>query len=367
MKKIVFGITNLGLGGAERVLVDICNKIIDKYDITIITLYPNGEFESQLNTRIHVKSIYDREYSKMNKLSKIKISFQMLNANSRKKIYDKYIKDKFDVLVAFLEGPITWIFSEGAEKRKIAWVHNDIKSVFGNGKKASLKQRMNEKIYNKYNELVFVSQDNLNKFNEFFPHNKVNKQVIYNYLDYDLVNKKAIAFKTDEIKSKYPTFVQVSRLVEQKAVDRLVDVHSKLIKEGYKHTIYVIGDGELKDNIQKKINELNVNETFILLGKKENPYPYIKIADYFILTSYYEGYPMVLLEAKALNKYIMITDSAARETLINYDNKLIINNDEEGIFNGLKDLIENKRKVLKSNNSLNDELLEKVIKVIEGE
>lgn len=367
MKKIVFGITNLGFGGAERVLVDICNKLKAKYEITIFTLYPNGEFESQLDSHIQIISLYDKEYFKMNKLSKMKISMQMINANSRKKIYNKYLKDNYDIEIAFLEGPITWIFGEKGKSRKIAWIHNDIKSVFGHGQKASLKQRINAKSYNKYDDLVFVSQDNLNKFNAFFPNNKVNKQVIYNYIDYDLVNKKALAFKADEVKSNYPTFVQVSRLVEQKAVDRLVDVHAKLIKAGYKHTIYVIGDGKLRASIQNKITKLNLNATFVLLGKKENPYPYIKKADYFILTSYYEGYPMVLLEAKALNKYIMITDSAARETLTNYNNKLIVNNNEEGIFNGLKDLIENKRKVVKTDEEANNEALEKVIKVIEGE
>ena len=80
----------------------------------------------------------------------------------------------------------------------------------------------------------------------------------------------------------------------------------------------------------------------MLLGKKENPYPYIKNATYFCLLSKFEGYGMVIEEAKILNKPIIITDTAAREALANYKNSEILDNTEEGIYDGLKKAIENK-------------------------
>lgn len=367
MKKIVFGITSLGFGGAERVLVDICNKLVKKYDITILTLYPNGEFNKQLNEKIRLLSVFDKEYNKLSKISKIRISMKMLSKNWRNKIYNKFIKDKYDVVVAFLEGPMTWILSCDEKVKKIVWVHNDIESVFGTGKKAQLKQKLNDECYKKYDEIVFVSKDNLNKFENYFKDNKVSKRVIYNYLDCEVVLKKADEDIFKEINDDCVSFVQVSRLVEQKAVMRLLQVHDKLIKDGYKHRIYIVGDGDLRDEIQNKINELSVNDTFILLGKKINPYPYIKKGDYFMLTSYYEGYPLVLLEAKALNKFILLTDSAARETLTNYNNKLIVENSEQGIYDGIKKICNNEIKIKKDKDNSNEEILKEIIDLIEGE
>ncbi len=367
MKKIVFGITDLNLGGAERVLVDISNELINKYDVTIFTLYGNGKFEKQLNKKVKLVSIYNKSYKELNIITKKIISIKLLNKTLRNKLYKKYIKDKYDVEIAFLEGPITWLFSEKSKIRKIAWIHNDIENVFGNNKKAKIKQILNKEIYLKFNELIFVSQDNLNKFKTYFKTNNIKKRVIYNYLDCKQVINKSINNEEVEIDKNELSFIQVSRLVKQKAVDRLIDVHKKLIDNGFKHNIYIVGDGPLHKELQNKINKLGIEKSFILLGSKENPYPYIKAADYFLLTSYYEGYPMVLLEGRALNKYIIITDSAARETIMDYDNKLILENNEEGIYEGIKSIIEKRPKCKKSNKDTNKKIIEEIINVIEGD
>lgn len=367
MKKIVFGITSLGLGGAERVLVDIVNEICDKYEITIFALYGNGEFECQLDKKVKFISVYKESFNELSLLKRKWISFQMVCSGLRKKIYNKYIKDKFDVEVAFLEGPITWIMAETSKAKKIVWVHNDIEDVFDKDKGSSLKQKMNKECYLKYNNIVFVSKDNMKKFKKYFPDVKADMQVIYNYLNTDSVKEKAKAFKVTEIDKKRVSFVQVSRLVDQKAVLRLLDVHKKLIDDGLLHNIYIVGDGPLRSELESRIKEYGLEDSFILLGKKENPYPYIKAADYFMLMSYYEGYPMVLLEGKALEKYILITDSAARETLIGYNDSKIVKNNEKGIYEGIKDIVENRPKVLKKNKDMNKEILKEVINLIDGE
>ena len=364
MKKIVFGITSLDLGGAERVLVDITNDLVSNYDVTIFTLYGKGTFLKELDKRVKVISMYEGKRDTLNFITKKLLSFRLVNDGLRKKIYDKYIGGKYDIEVAFLEGPITWIFSEGTEARKIAWIHNDIEDVF-NG--SASKKELNRKAYEKFNELVFVSEDNLKKFKKYFKDNKVHKQVIYNYLNKVLVTNKASKLIPNEIDKKTLSFVQVSRLVDQKAVKRLIRVHAKLINDGYEHKIYIVGDGPLRQELEDKIKELGVKKTFILLGAKPNPYPYIKKGNYFILTSYYEGYPMVLLEAKALGKYIMITDSAARETLKGYESSMIVNNSEPGIYEGLKNIIVNKPKVVNKKSSNEEDLLKEIINCLEGE
>ena len=346
MNKIIFGITGLTIGGAERVLVDLANKLSYDYDITIFTIYPKGELEKELNENVKLKSLYNKPYKELSKLGQ-KVLAPLKVLLLKKSIYKKNIKNDYDVEIAFLEGPITRLFSVKNEKvRKIAWIHNDISLVFGQGVKSKIKKHLDEKVYDKYNDLVFVSKDNLDKFNKTYTNLKISeghKKVIYNYIDKERIIKKSneniyVSFDKNSI-----NFVTVARLVYQKGIDRLIKVHKKLIESGYKHNFYIIGDGPEKEKLEKLIKENNVDETFHLLGQKENPYPYVKQADYFCLLSRFEGYGMALEEAKILGKDIVITDTAAREAVDKYSNKIILENTEEGIYNGLLEVLENNK------------------------
>lgn len=146
-------------------------------------------------------------------------------------------------------------------------------------------------------------------------------------------------------------------------------VHKRLIDEGLDHKIYIIGDGEKKEKLQELAQKLNVTDTFIFLGKRENPYPYIRQADYFVLLSYYEGYGMVIEEAKILNKPIIITDTAAKEAVKDYSQSLVIENNEEKIYAELKNILLGKYEYLnKTNNDYNYDnsiLLEEIKQILE--
>ena len=185
MKKILFGITSLTLGGAERVLVDLANALCDKYEVTIFTIYAKGELEKQLNPKIERKTLYQNSYAELSKMQK-KLLAPLKVLLGKRTIYSKKIKDNYDVEIAFLEGPITRLFSvKNKNTKKIAWIHNDISLVFGNGIKSNIKKKIDKKIYSKYKNLVFVSRDNLKKFRTVYPEirNKylepVKKEVIY--------------------------------------------------------------------------------------------------------------------------------------------------------------------------------------------
>ena len=259
--------------------------------------------------------------------------------NSRK-IYNKFIKNNFDIEVAFLEGPITRIFRFKNKKsvRKIAWVHNDITKVFGNNIKAKIKKKLDKSVYKNYDEIVFVSNENKNSFKNLY--GNIGKQiVIYNYLDKNRIIEKSKENKEILKKEETPIFVTVARLTKQKGIDRLIKVHKRIIDDGIKHKIYVIGDGVEKDKLKKLIKQFKIEKSFILLGKKENPYCYIKSADYFCLLSLYEGYGMVIEEAKIFNKPILITKTAAVEAVRDYEKSLIIENNEEDIYDKLKKVL----------------------------
>ena len=356
-------------------LVDIVNKLVEKYDITIFTIYAKGELEKELDSRVHIINMYNKKYIELSKKERILIPLSVLLR--KKRIFQKYIDNKeYNAQIAFLEGSITRIFSvkSSYKVKKIAWIHNDMSKVFGRGIKSKIKRIIDRNSYEKYNNLVFVSIDNLDKFNKVYddmllPHEKV----INNY-----INKERILELSEDLTEYQNIFnkeevniLQVSRVVKQKAIDRLINVHAKLIKEGLNHHIYIIGEGPEKQKIEKMIKDLNVENTFTLLGVKRNPYPYVKNVDAFCLFSNFEGYPMVVEEAKILHKYIMVTNTSSREVLLDYgDYSSVVENSEEGIEKALREFISNKDRILSKKVEYiytNEKIIDKIVKVIEEE
>lgn len=304
----------------------------------------------------------------MSKFNKKVIPIKVLTCG--KKIYKKYIEGKFDVQVSFLEGPITRIFKHGKDVKKIVWIHNDISKVFGTGLKSKIKLSVDKKTYKKYDKLVFVSNDNKDVFNNLFRIKELEnkEEIIYNYIDKDKILEKAkMEIGQEYIDNKLPSIITIARLVPQKAIDRLINVHKRLIDENLFHNIYVIGDGPEKENLKKQIKELKVEDTVKLMGKRDNPYPYLKQADYFALLSEFEGYGMVVDEAKILNKKIIITKTAAIEAVKGYAKKLILENTEDAIYEGLKQVLQKNVVFDDSDTEFDNEELLNKIRVLFGD
>lgn len=319
-------------------LVDIANRLKNQYKITIFTIYGDGSLANGLDKKIKVISLTKKRYNDLSIFMKKIYGLIFSSDIFMKSVYKKHIANKFDVEVSFLEGPITRLFSNKSNRKKIAWVHTNLS-------KHNIKSRQlarDEKAYRKYNNIVFVSQDALNGFNDVFKVD-VDKKIIHNYMDTQYIVDKALEFEPDDMAkdSKGPVFISVCRLVKAKAIDRLALVSKKLLEDGYDHKIYVIGEGPERKTIENIIQKLELNDKFVLLGKKENPFPYIKKADYFVLASSYEGYGMVLVEAMCLSKTIIVTDTGAKEALMGYSNKLITDNSIDGIYDGMRKLINN--------------------------
>ena len=371
MKKIIFGITSLTIGGAERVLVDLANRLSEEYDVTIFTIYDGGELKKELNKNIKKIALYRKPYKDLTKVEKIKASLKLILY--KKKIYEQIMKRGFNTKIAFLEGPITRLFAVKSNTNNIAWIHNDISKVYGSGIKAKIKRIVDGKLYKKYNTLVFVSEENKKDFNkEYKWANESNEKIIRNYIDYKKVLEKANGKINLPFENKEINLLTVCRLVEQKALDRFIKVQKALENKGIHIKIYIVGDGPLRYNLQKEIDDENLTDRFILLGQKENPYPYIKYCDYFCLLSYYEGYGMVLEEAKILNKPIILTNTAAVECAKGYDRAIILDNNFDGIVKGLEkelksdnikylnDLNESNLKLEKINEEVQEQIIRKI-------
>ena len=370
MKKILFGITSLTLGGAEKVLVDLANELSKKYDVTILTIYAKGEFEKKLSPNVKLKTIYNFQFNDMSNIKKKITALKLLLL--KKHFYKKYVKEDYDIEIAFLEGPITRLLGvKNKNTRKIAWVHNDITKVFGNDLKAKIKVAIDKKTYGKYQTLVFVSKDNKEKFTKIYKDIRneylepVHKRVIYNYINPKLVEEGAKEVIEENLPNNIPTFLTVARLTKQKAIDRIIRAHKKLISKGFKHEFYVIGDGPERENLEKQILDLKVEKTFHLLGKKENPYPYFKVADCILLSSDYEGYPVVFTEAMVLNKPIITTNVSGSDN-IKGKYGFVIEKNTEQLYEKMKEFILNGYEIKKQFNpeEYNKEIKEKLEKII---
>ena len=239
-KKIIFGITSLSIGGAERVLVDIVKELQSVYDITVFTIYGNGEFEKELKgTNVKLKTIFKNQRESYGFLTKkiITIIYRMFSNI----IYELHIKNIYDIEVAFLEGPITRLFANDSNANKIAWVHTNMSLYYETTRYSNQKKKIDEKIYNKYNNIIFVSRDSKENFIKIFPNNKIRKRVIYNFIDQKRIERKSRELEPYGIEPNIPSIVVVARLTKAKGLDRLIEVHRRLIKDRIIHNIYIIG------------------------------------------------------------------------------------------------------------------------------
>ncbi len=339
MKKILFLINTLSGGGAEKVLVDLVNNMDkSKYSITLLTRDLTGIYFKDVASDICVKSINKFKNPLLKKL------FNKLLTSVLKPewVYNLFVKGDYDIEVAFLEGEPTKILSASPNKNKIAWVHTDLYNYYGHEKIFKTIEE-NGECYRKFNKIICVSESAKVGFKKQFG---FDENV---YVQYNPVNEKNIIEKAreaiDEIKiSSKLKVVTVGRLVQQKGYDRLLSVHRRLIDEEFDYELWIIGDGSDRKSLEKYIMENNLTNSVKLLGFQANPYKFMSAADVFVCSSYVEGFSTVMTEAIILGLPCVTTNCSGMTELIgNSEYGRLIENDEDGIYNGIKSLLTDKK------------------------
>lgn len=184
--------------------------------------------------------------------------------------------------------------------------------------------------------LFFGSQQAKDIFVKTYPNYKLPpNSVVLNAIPIEEIKTKAGAFEVEKHKS--PAFVSVGRLHNRKGYHLLIEAHKKLLDEGFQHVIQVIGDGEERENLGKQIIRTGVAGSFHLLGTQLNPYPYVKNADFYIMPSRSEGWPLIIAETLILQKPIIATNvGGIPEMISNGINGLLVEYDVESIYEGMK-------------------------------
>lgn len=301
MKKLLFAANTLDIGGIEKALVTLVNFLQKNgYDITIILEKKQGIFLEEINKEIKII-----EYAP--DVSKNIIKRKIANFIKRIKFILKY-KNRFDFAASFATYSIPASFiSRTASKNNCLWGHADYLTLFNNDQNEMKKFFIKLK-YNKFKNIVFVSKEGKDSFIKVFPEMKQKTIICNNLIDSEKIKRLSEEEIETFEKENITTFINVGRHDEkQKRLSRIIEAAQKLKNKGYQFRIFLIGDGPDSDYYKKQVEEKKLQENIIFIGRKQNPYPYFKIADCVILSSEYEGYPVVFLESFVLNKPLITT------------------------------------------------------------
>lgn len=326
MVKILFLIPSLSSGGAEKVLRNLVNNMDQsKFDITVQTI---NEYDSKkfLAEGIRYKSI-SRCKSKIGK--KI-FEFWFRFTAEFGFTYPLYIKDDYDIEVAYLECDATKVMASSTNKKalKIAWVHSD----FSKRDEFKMNNSKIQKIYNSYDKVICVSEDVRNSFQSIYG-SSIESVVLHNVIDEADIYLKAEEKIELNVNNSDKIMVAVGRLAKEKNFNYLIDTCYKLKNNGYNFKLFIIGEGPERENLEKLIFEQHLEDVVELLGFIDNPYPYIKSADIVVCSSIYEGISTVITEGLILGKTVVTTPcSGMKELLGNSQFGMIAEDTPDGLY-----------------------------------
>ncbi len=364
-KKILIRIGSLRHGGAEKVLVTFLKNLPnDKYEIDLLLNLYSGKYLAEVPSWINVLYLNKGEMITTNRLQDIpqkafRVVYQKFLKKFPKFLYSNILKNKkYDVEFAAIHGFRDEILDSPIKSsKKIIWIHNDLrKTQFYNYTDEEIRKFFG------FDKILVISEQIQKDFENLAKNDDEKSRIvrIYNPLDTEeILSKSEIRITNSDEKTtdrfvpcidnselrtrnSEPIFVSVGTVFPQKGFDRLLKVHKKLLDEGFLHYILIVGNGYDFENVKKLRDELGVAKTAEMIGFTDNPYPYFKNADYYMLSSRYEGFPTVLFEAITLKKNIIATDvSGVAEMLENGKLGLIVENSEEGIYEGMKKALTN--------------------------
>lgn len=339
-KKILFCVRDFAHGGIPRCLQQLLLKIdVEKYDINVYCGDQSGIYKNAFSNATILKEsllmwLLMTNYRKQSGWRKIAaIAIKLLRYALLKLNFDlfdwkikwdarKLSNYNYDAYIAFSEGFPTKLISWVSRPNKFVWIHCDYDWV------SPYENREEElNYYNCFDNIVCVSAFTKNAFDRAFPTLSERTLVIYNVIDVDRI--KSLSKENEEIDKRYDTncftIISVGRICYQKQFEVIPKIAHVLKENGLNFKWYIIGigpDSEM-ETVIKELDKYGIEDSVILLGPKNNPYPYMKLADLFVLTSRYESYPTVINESKIVGTPIVSTNFSSAYEIMNEDCGLV--------------------------------------------
>lgn len=334
-KKILFLIPNLKHGGAEKVLVNLVNNMDpEKFDITVQTLFDVGVHRGTL--RSHVRYLPGWKYQPRGTTTLMKLFSPSL-------LWKLLVKEHYDIAVSYLEGPTSRILSgcDDADTKKVAWIHIELETP----EKAAIGFRSPTEAtaaYNGFDRLVAVSRNVKECFLRNL-HVTAPVDVLYNTNETEQI--LALCQEEPENPAFHPeegiSVCSVAKLMATKGFDRLLNVHKRLLDEGFPHHIYILGVGEGQAALERQMKSLGIEDSVTLLGFHKNPYQYVARCDLYVCSSWREGFSTSVTESLVVGTPVVSTNCSGAKELLGENDEygLVVDNSEEGIYQGMRRML----------------------------
>lgn len=356
MKKILFASYSLDVGGIETALITLLKYLSSEYDITLMLERKQGIFLEQVPSNVKIIT-YEADKSKNKLIRKLKNFIKQL------KFKMKY-KNKFDFSACYATYSFPCSFvARTASKNSALWVHNNYMDFYNNN--IFQYRKFFEDLHIKdYRKIIFVSALDEKVFKAQFPEYAKRAEVCHNLINYEDILDKANESVDDLKKSDLTTFINIGRHDEkQKKISRVISATRRLNREGYKFRVILVGKGSATKEYMNLSRGLKNIE---FLGAKKNPYPYLKNSDCLLLSSQFEGYPVVFVESYILNKPIVTTDVSDAKIDVKNKHGIVCENSEKGVYEGMKKFLKEGFKPQKFDpENYNKEIVKKIEELIE--
>lgn len=399
-KKILITACSLEIGGIERSLVGLLDAFdYDRYDVDVLLFSRKGELLPFVSPRCNllpeipqcatlltpIKTVLrqghfllggarvwtHRTLSRRYPASHDPQTADGMTFATLQMFWDRCIRfmpklrTEYDAAISFM-WPHHFVAKKVRAKKKFAWVHTDYTI-------AILDKEKDAAVWDRFDRIAAVSDECGEAFLQVYPQFRDRLTTVENILSPAFVQKSALEFTPEEMRTDVPKLVSVGRLCYQKAFDRAVRVARILKDRGVPFQWYVVGFGGEEQALRALISELDVADCFRLLGKKSNPYPYVSACDLFVQASRYEGKAVTVREAQMLAKPVLITDFlTARSQVRDGFDAVIVPQDETAIADAIESLLRDaeKRRQLSANARATDygnaSEAEKIYRMIEG-
>lgn len=362
-KNILFVIDSLDCAGAEKSLVTLLSLLdYSRFSVDLMLFGHGGALEKLVPKEVNIlKPLEYTAFAKLSLTAAAKYSIRKRNAKflvarikyssriRRKQYQNRQVAriywqcigsviennpKTYDTAISYAQGvPTFYVAEKVSAKKKYAWVNVTYRLE-------EKDKQFQRKYYDQFDKIVAVSDSAKEIFMETFPQYSQMIEVIYDINDHQFIANMAEIGRGYDDQYTGLRILTIGRFAYQKGYDIALKACKILKDKGLNFRWYALGKGALEGEIKQKIKEYGLSEHFILLGVKENPYPYIKNSDIYVQTSRFEGFGLAIAEARMLNIPVVTTRfDAVYNQMIQGKNGLVVNMDAEAVCEGILKLI----------------------------
>ena len=381
-KRIAFVIKNLKMGGTRVSLISLTEAIAttDQFDIDLIVMNHTGPLMERIPEGVRL--LPEDQFLKIAVADKydLNLFYKIIRGilylikkvfgyhRAYKKIYKIYAKhhisSPYDLVIGYQEGESNDFAVMIPAKKHMIWYHSNYRVYYKYEKGIRLPE-----LFDLADKIAFVSAESFNCFINDNPRYQSKCCVIRNIIPIQRIKESACKDVETIYHKNVFRIVSVGRLSPEKGFERAIRVSEQLRAEGYRFEWVVVGNGKEYEKLIREVNEKNLGDFIRFIGERKNPYQIVNQADLFVLPSYSEAQPLVVLEGIVLGKPFISTDFDSAREVLDPNCGFIVENSEEGIYNCLKpilqdnSILEKKKKYIANYRFSNDDVIQRIFSV----